>query len=197
MRFDYYRRLSPELRRVYDKSDAIVAITLPRLAEHRARTAALREALASGERKKVEAAARELTRGITLCLGCPSVTVRVLARRPKNHGGELHGLYTQEADGRAHIEVWMRTAEHERVVAFRTFLRTLAHEIGHHLDLVHFGLKETFHTAGFFRRESSLTRQLLTGSAPERRSARPAPDVQTKSTARERRRRPEQLSLFS
>jgi hypothetical protein len=52
-----------------------------------------------------------------------------------------------------------------RVVAFRTFLRTLVHELGHHLDYRYLKLGGSQHTEGFFRRESSLVRQIL-GEAP-------------------------------
>ena len=55
----------------------------------------------------------------------------------------------------------MRTARHRRVVAFRTFLRTLLHEIGHHVDYELLRLADSFHTEGFFKRESSLFRQLV------------------------------------
>ena len=56
------------------------------------------------------------------------------------------------------------------MVAFRTFLRTLLHELGHHLDYEYLRLAESFHTEGFFRRESSLFRQLV----PEAKGAGPA-----------------------
>jgi hypothetical protein len=46
-------------------------------------------------------------------------------------------------------------------VKFRTFLRTFVHELVHHLDVTGLGLPDSFHAAGFFRRESSLVRQLL------------------------------------
>jgi hypothetical protein len=55
----------------------------------------------------------------------------------------------------------MRTARHRRVVAFRTFLRTLLHEVGHHLDYTFLKLADSYHTEGFFKRESSLFRQLV------------------------------------
>jgi hypothetical protein len=55
----------------------------------------------------------------------------------------------------------MRTAKQRRVVAFRTFLRTLLHEVGHHMDYALLGLRESFHTEGFYRRESSLFHQLV------------------------------------
>jgi len=35
------------------------------------------------------------------------------------------------------------------------------HEVGHHLDYEHFKLEETFHTEGFYKRESSLANALL------------------------------------
>ena len=59
------------------------------------------------------------------------------------------------------VKVWMRTAQQRRVVAFRTFLRTLLHELCHHLDYVLLGLEDSFHTEGFFKRESSLFKQLV------------------------------------
>jgi len=59
------------------------------------------------------------------------------------------------------ITLWMRTAQKKQVVAFRTFLRTFLHEVGHHLDYELLKLPETFHTEGFYKRESSLFRQLV------------------------------------
>ena len=55
----------------------------------------------------------------------------------------------------------MRTAQRKQVVAFRTFLRTFLHELCHHLDYELLRLAETFHTEGFYKRESSLFRQLV------------------------------------
>jgi len=57
--------------------------------------------------------------------------------------------------------VWMRTAKKENVVKFRTFLRTLLHEVCHHLDYELYKLAETFHTEGFYARESALMRDLM------------------------------------
>jgi hypothetical protein len=54
----------------------------------------------------------------------------------------------------------MRTAQRAQVVKFKTFLRTLLHELCHHLDYEHLKLEESFHTEGFYKRESSLLRQL-------------------------------------
>jgi hypothetical protein len=57
----------------------------------------------------------------------------------------------------------MRTAKQRRVVAFKSFLRTLLHELCHHLDYELYRLPDSFHTEGFYKRESSLFHQL----APE------------------------------
>jgi len=91
------------------------------------------------------------------------VRLEVRAVRPSNRSGELHGLY-QSAGRSQVISVWMFTAKRSQVVAYRTFLRTLVHELGHHIDYEYLSLRDSFHTDGFFQRESSLVRQLL-GSA--------------------------------
>ena len=91
--------------------------------------------------------------------------MQVLAIRPSSRYGELHGLYTNDPPRPPRIQVWMRTARHRRVVAFRTFLRTLLHEVGHHLDYHHLKLADSFHTEGFFKRESSLFYQLVPSAA--------------------------------
>jgi hypothetical protein len=59
------------------------------------------------------------------------------------------------------ITVWMRTAQRRQVVAFRTFLRTVVHEVCHHRDYELFALEETFHTEGVYKRESALAKALL------------------------------------
>ena len=61
----------------------------------------------------------------------------------------------------ARITVWMRTAARKDVVAFKTFLRTLIHELCHHLDYELYKMPETFHTEGFYKRESTLVNALL------------------------------------
>ncbi len=94
----------------------------------------------------------------------------------------------------------MRTAAREDVVSFRTFLRTLVHELGHHLDVVLLELAESFHTHGFFRRESSLVRQLLGEGRPRmpRRPHGDGLDDGQPATGRARRgRESSQLALFS
>lgn len=167
MPFAYYRRLSRAQQRVYKKSDEVAAVRLPGARELRPLVDALAAALDAGDRGAAQAAADRLLAGLTQRLGVPGLRAQVLAARPSRGWGELHGLYTPaEPGGIARVAVWMRTAQRHQVVKFRTFLRTLLHELGHHLDYELLGLADSFHTEGFYKRESSLLKQLL-GPAPE------------------------------
>ena len=124
-------------------------------------------ALASEDRAAVQRATDTMIRALSDALGVSPVKVEVLAARPHAKWGELHGLYTAERGKTPKIQLWMRTAKQRRVVAFRTYLRTLLHEVGHHLDYALLGLRDSYHTEGFYKRESSLFKQLV----PEPRKA--------------------------
>lgn len=166
MVFSYYNRLTRAQQRIYRKSDEISAIPLPRGVPLHPLVKELTEVLTREDRRKTEDVSQKLLSALTTRLKVPPVHVEVLAVRPSRSWGELHGLYTP-AEGRkpARLTVWMRTAHHKRVVAFRTFLRTLLHELCHHLDYELFKLDETFHTEGFYKRESSLFHQLVPNHA--------------------------------
>ena len=161
MPFAYYQRLSAARQRIYRRSDAIQEVSLPEGLQLEPLAARIRERLGAGRREAVERAGQQLLDVLCAALGVPRVQVAVHAVRPSAHWGELHGLYEPLVGEPARISVWMRTARQKRVVAFRTFLRTLLHELCHHLDYELFRLAETFHTEGFYKRESSLLRQVL------------------------------------
>jgi hypothetical protein len=171
MRFAYYDSLSADSKRTYRKSDAIRRIELPDAEALREIPPEIRAALESGDRPAIERTCQALIDAINAQLAAPPVDVRVLERRPANSEGELHGLYEPDevTGGTARITVWMRTAAREQVVKFRTFLRTVAHELCHHLDYEHYGLAETFHTEGFYARESALVKDVLGEPIQERR----------------------------
>ncbi len=162
MVFSYYARLDASQKRIYRKSDAIHAVALPNAEMLRPLITALVSALKNEDREFAQELCAQITGGITTALHVPPLLVRVLAVRPSESWGELHGLYVP-AHGRAaaRITIWMRTAQRRRVVAFRSFLRTLLHEICHHIDYELFKLEESYHTEGFYRRESSLFHQLF------------------------------------
>jgi hypothetical protein len=158
--FAYYQHLTSAQKAIYRKSARISQIPLERPHAARPLVDELRAGLARDDRIAVQEAANQLGLALTQDLGIIPVRVEVLAVRPRRRADELHGLYTWEEGRQPHVQVWMRTAQHQRVVAFRTFLRTLLHEMCHHVDYHLFGLSESYHTEGFFRRESSLVRQL-------------------------------------
>jgi len=114
--------------------------------------------------------AQRIADGICTALRVPTVRVRVELRRPPLRGGELQGLYAPaNGRGRDVITVWMLTLKRGQVVAFRTFLRTLLHELCHHLDYTLLQLRDSLHTQGFYQRESSLFHALEAGDVDDPR----------------------------
>jgi hypothetical protein len=161
MPFSYFDRLSAARKVVYLRSDAIEKIQLPAgpPVEH---LVPMLEQVLKGERRiEVERVSQALLSNLTARLKVPPVRVKVLTVRPSGNWGELHGLYEPGEDGTPPlITLWMRTVARKQVVAFRTFLRTLLHELCHHLDYELYKFPETFHTEGFYKRESNLLAQL-------------------------------------
>ncbi len=176
MPFGYYRRLSAAQQRVYRQSDEIQRLPLPDPLPLRLLAERLAEALLGEERKAVQRTAQALLNGLVDQLKVPPLKVTVHAARPRDHQGELHGLYTPgENAAPGHVAVWMRTAQRKEVVAFRTFLRTLLHELCHHLDYELLKLPYTFHTEGFYKRESDLFHQLWDKPARKKGAASAVP----------------------
>jgi hypothetical protein len=179
MPFAYYAKLSAADKRIYRASDAIDRLDPPAGFAAGAEVDAIASALTADDRAACERACQRLADALTTGYRVPPIRVRVLAKRPSSDYGELHGLYEPE-EGRqpAKVTVWMRTAQRRQVVAFRSFLRTLVHEVGHHLDYELFKLEETFHTEGFYKRESTLANALFAMMAspppPPKRKAPPA-----------------------
>jgi hypothetical protein len=113
--------------------------------------------LAAGRPVEVQVRAQRIADGICTGFRVARVAVRVAERRPHDQRGELHGLYSPGVPpARDTITLWMFTAKRAQVVAARTFLRTLIHELCHHLDYTHLNLRDSLHTQGFYQRESSL-----------------------------------------
>lgn len=201
MPFPYYARLTRTQQATYRKSDAIVAIDLKDAAALRALVPAIERGLLADDRGATQRAAAALVHALCDMLAIPRCVVKVLARRPSKATYELHGLYERDDETPPILRVWMRTAAHEQVVSFRTFVRTLLHEACHHLDFELYRLADTFHTEGFFKRESSLVRQLLPrrerkgkprAAAPAETAPAPAPPAAAvaPSPATKRRARP-------
>ena len=162
MRFSYYDRLSVARQKIYRRSDAILTLGLPPGLQLAGTVQRIESALRDDDRDALQRSCQELVDARNAGYRVPPARVRILARRPVEGDGELHGLYEPgERQAPARITAWMRTAQRRQVVAFKTFLRTLIHELCHHLDYELFALEETFHTEGFYKRESSLVTALL------------------------------------
>ncbi len=159
--FDYYHRLSTARKRTYRKSDAIEILAIPEGLDASELVRQLQLSLLEDKRSSVQKISSYLITQLATGYKVPPLEVKILATRPKGHTGELHGLYQPGENKASLISVWMRTAELKKVVAFKTSLRTLIHELCHHLDYEMYQLPETFHTEGFYKRESSLVNALL------------------------------------
>lgn len=145
------------MQKIAAKSDQYRALPLyphPALQEAVAR---LPEVLATARVADVERVSQRIADGVCVGLGVSKLRVRVQERRPHDVRGELHGLYVpSNTAGTDTITLWMLTAKRGQVVAYRTFLRTLLHELCHHLDYTYLHLRDSLHTQGFYQRESSL-----------------------------------------
>jgi hypothetical protein len=190
-------RLTPAQQRIYDRSVAISSVPLSPTPQLFSTTQTLQAALAAEEDIRVQSLSQTVVNQICARLSVRTVKIVVQGVRPSNRRGELHGLYTQYSGGSENdsIQVWMRTAKRGQVVAFRTFLRTLLHEVCHHLDYVYFDLRESYHTEGFFQRESSLFRTLTTppAIAADQQASAPSLSSMVKNILATRRQKSEEL----
>lgn len=172
MPFSYYDKLTRAQKKTYRHSDEIHRVSVPNLHVLAPLIPRLAQALLLEHRDQVAVIGQSLLSELAQQLHVPPIRVTVYAERPRDSSGELHGFYEPSNDDHsvAHVSIWMRTAQRKRVVAFRTFLRTLLHEFCHHLDYELFGLPETFHTEGFYKRESSLLHQLMGDATDEQKT---------------------------
>ncbi len=161
MRFSYYNDLSAHQQLVYRRSDAVERLSL--LPDKTKQDAArdIERAIEEENLRKLEKKANGLCWLVCSELKIKPVVVKVRAKRPSKWGGELHGLFEWEKGKTPLITIWARTAKKRQMVSFKTFLRTLIHELCHHIDFLGFRFRESYHTQGFFKRESSLYKSIV------------------------------------
>ena len=174
----YFYRLPLRAQRGYLASDAIERFALTPSPAAFAMVAALLRALEGGAPSMVARASQSLISEVCRLLGVRPVRIEVRSVRPRNSRGELHGLFYPQAPARSAgapgrsrggaaaageplIVLWMRTAQRHEVVKPRTYLRTLMHELGHYLDYSLLKLEDSYHSIGFYQRESFLVRTLF------------------------------------
>lgn len=163
MPYSYYSKLPAKDKKIYRASDKISEVNLNDSEKFLPLVRNVKAALKSKEKASVRNASQALVNQLTQQLIIPPIKIKVLTSRPHNNYGELHGLYEPISNKIkvAEISVWMLTAKRKQVVAFKTYMRTLFHEVCHHLDYEYYRLEDSFHTEGFFKRESSLYKQLV------------------------------------
>jgi hypothetical protein len=194
MPFPYYNNLSAAQKRIYRKSDAIQSIPVKNPSGIHPVIIKLKKSLEDNKRRDVAKHSSEICRLVCEGLGTEPLIVKISSKRPSNSTRELHGLY-EWTDGETPVlTVWMKTAAKKQVVAFKSFLRTILHELCHHLDYAYFNLDDSFHTEGFFKRESSLYKQIVPSELQKRESRKKkAPQKKLK---KQKSKESEQMELF-
>ena len=156
----FFYKLPLRAQRCYLKSDSIGNFEgFTPGAAAKSRLLELQGALQAGTLRSVQACASELMSELCREFGVAAIRVEVRGVRPHNARGELHGLFRLSKP--PEILLWMRTAQRHEVVKPRTFLRTLLHELCHYLDYSLLKMEDSYHTMGFFKRESFLVRTLI------------------------------------
>jgi hypothetical protein len=144
-------------RAEYDRSDKLVAITLPTDSWLHELAGEIESAMSADLKRKVQTACNEFLAEAARSFNVPRPSVRVLDARPlRVYESGLSELFGDYQLNNGLIRVWMRTAVQKRVTSFGTFLNTLSHEFCHHLDILQLGLPNSFHTRGFYGRTAIL-----------------------------------------
>lgn len=160
----FYQRLSKTRQKIYTNSNQIKSLKLKDSIILKKSSDVIEQSLLLANVDAVEAACQLFVDQMCVQFNLVSARTHVLERRPYDRNSELHGLYepVDRSCTQGQIYIWMRTAKRQQVVAFKAFVRTLIHEFCHHLDYEYFRLPESFHTQGFYQRESSIYKQIIT-----------------------------------
>ena len=151
------RRDTPD----FIRSNKFPALEYQPAAEERELTGRL---IASTNADEREALGQKLLDNICRSLKIPRARLRVFEERQphKLRGGKLayklYGVYHCE---NAVIEIANLTSIREQVVAGKTFLDTLIHELMHHIDRKFLRIPSTPHSPGFYARIEDLKAKLM------------------------------------
>jgi len=194
MPFPYYDNLSAAKKRIYRKSDAIESVSVKSPGDIHPVTIKLRQSLEDNKRREVAKHASEICRLVCEGLDTETLTVKIRSRRPSSSAEELQGLYERTEGETAVLTVWMKTAAKGQVVAFKSFIRTVLHELCHHIDYTHYDLDDSLHTEGFFKREAFLYRQIVPAELQKREPREKK--TPRKKIKKQKSKEPEQMGLF-
>ena len=164
------RRDTPD----FTRSNKFPALEYQPKAQERELTGKL---IASTSAKEREALGQKLLDEICRSLKIPRARLRVFAERQphKLRGGKLayklYGVYRCDS---AVIEIANLTSIRKQVVAGKTFLDTLIHELMHHIDRKFLRIPSTPHSPGFYARIEDLKTKLMRVKDWERASPQEA-----------------------
>jgi hypothetical protein len=145
-----------DARRDYARSNETVRIDIKVNPEIATSAGRIRRALSARDPALVMAATLSFVGQLCDAAKMPRVPVRIAPRRKRAGRSEFYGWC-----GPKYITVYLRTAERGRFIAFRTLLKMLCHEFGHHHDWKALQLTSSFHTKGFTARVGELYRSIL------------------------------------
>ena len=155
----FFYRLAPRDQKIYLRSDAIGSFDGLVAGDNAlALAGGLFAALETGDLGAIGRSAQALVTELCRLARVRAVPIEVKGVRPRNSRGELHGIFYPDAP---RIVLWTRTALRHDVVKPKTFVRTLMHELAHYFDYALLRLGNSYHTSGFFKRESFLVRAVL------------------------------------
>lgn len=122
--------------------------------------------LAAGDKSKVRGATQAVIDLLCAAARVPAARLSLQDRAHAEFRGDklvvkLHGLCAPDGT----ITLAYRTAVRRKVVAFKTYLNTLAHEFMHHYDHQRLKLRASFHTRGFYQRVRDLMGRLVPANA--------------------------------
>jgi molybdopterin-guanine dinucleotide biosynthesis protein A len=194
MSFPYYDNLSAAKKRIYRKSDAVESVPVKDPGRIHPVVIKLRKSFADDKRSEVAKYCSEICRQVCEGLGTQTLIVKIRSKRPSSSAEELHGLYEWPEGETPVLTVWMKTAVKRQVVAFKSFIRTVLHELCHHLDYTYFDLEDSFHTEGFFKRESALYKQIIPLELQKKEPRKKEPS--RKRNIKQKSEELEQMELF-
>lgn len=148
---------SRRAQRDYERSNDVLELSITPDPEAISAVSTLREALAANDRRLVEHASQAIVTSVCRSIGVKHLLVKVGYKRRVRGRVQYYGFCGKDG----YMTLYFRTGKTNKPVAYKTYLRTLAHELTHHLDWVYLRLVHSFHTTGFYGRVRSLYRGLL------------------------------------
>lgn len=143
--------------RDYERSNDVLELSVVPEPEARSAASVLREALLANDKALVEQASQSIVTSLCHSIGARDLLVKVGYKRLVRGRVQYYGFCGKDG----YMTLYFRTGKTNKPVAHKTYLRTLVHELTHHLDWVHLRLLHSFHTKGFYGRVKSLYQGLL------------------------------------